>query len=50
LGNGGSPQSAEGVVSDPGNADTPYKVRLEWVTEKGWKPVSVEQLDRNPYR
>lgn len=50
LGNGGSPQSAEGVVSDPGNADTPYRVKLEWVTEKGWKPVSVEQLDHNPYR
>lgn len=50
LGNGGSPHSAEGVVSDPGNADTPYKVRLEWVTERGWKPVSVEQLDSNPYR
>lgn len=50
LGNGGSPQSAEGVVSDPGNADTPFKVRLKWVTEKGWKPVSVEQLDSNPYR
>lgn len=50
LGNGGDHLSAEGVVSTPQHASTPYRVRLEWVTEKGWKPVSVEQLENNPYR
>src|SRR5690554_4306688 len=42
LGNGGDHQSAEGYVSDYATRDTPYKVRLEWVTNEGWMPVSVE--------
>lgn len=50
LGNGGDHLSAEGYVSDSVNKDTPYKVRLQWVTNRGWKPVSVEQLNENPYR
>lgn len=50
LGNGGDHQSAEGYVSDSVNQDRPYKVRLEWVPNRGWKPVSVEQLNENPYR
>ncbi|MGO4887369.1 YrrS family protein [Anaerobacillus sp. MEB173] len=44
LGNGGSPQSAEGIVSTYENRNTPYKVRLEWVEHQGWKPVSVEVI------
>lgn len=48
--NGGDHQSAIGTVSNYENRATPYEVRLEWVTNEGWMPVSVEQLDHNPYR
>lgn len=48
LGNGGNLQSAVGIVSTHATKNTPYQVRLEWVPEKGWKPVSVEQLTENP--
>lgn len=49
LGNGGDHQSAVGIVSTGETKNTPLKVRLEWVTNRGWKPVSVEELDENPY-
>jgi hypothetical protein len=49
VGNGGDHQSAVGYVSDAATRTTPYKVRIEWVTNEGWMPVSVEQLDENPY-
>ncbi len=49
VGNGGDHQSAVGVVADAATRTTPYKVRLEWVTNEGWMPVSVEQLDENIY-
>ncbi|MFA9557142.1 YrrS family protein [Evansella sp. AB-rgal1] len=49
LGNGGDLQSAVGYVATT-NHDNPYKVRLEWVENKGWMPVSVEQVEGNPYR
>ncbi|UOE95585.1 YrrS family protein [Alkalihalobacillus sp. LMS39] len=48
LGNGGNLQSAVGIVSTFENKNTPYEVRLEWVTNEGWQPVSVEQLSSNP--
>lgn len=47
--NGGDHKSAVGTVSDYSTRTTPYKVRLEWVTNEGWMPVSLEQLDENPY-
>lgn len=49
VGNGGNHQSAVGVVADAATRSTPYQVRIEWVTNEGWLPVSVEQLDRNPH-
>lgn len=47
--NGGDHQSAVGYVSTYENQNTPYQVRIEWVTNRGWKPVSVTQLSENPY-
>lgn len=49
VGNGGNHESAVGVVANYSNRTTPYKVRIEWVTNEGWKPVSVEQLQENIY-
>lgn len=49
LGNGGDHLSAVGYVSTSETEETPFKVRLEWVTNRGWKPVSVEQVLENPY-
>lgn len=49
LGNGGDHKSVVGTVSDIANEDQPYEVRLEWVERKGWKPVSVQQLEKNKY-
>lgn len=49
VGNGGNHQSAVGVVADAATRSTPYQVRLEWVPNEGWMPVSVEQLDSNPH-
>ncbi|ADU29805.1 YrrS family protein [Evansella cellulosilytica] len=49
VGNGGDHVSAVGYVSTWENRNTPYKVRLEWVTNEGWMPVSVEVVDENPY-
>lgn len=48
LGNGGDHKSAVGVVSVNETKQTPYRVRLEWVDYRGWKPVSVERLETNP--
>ncbi|MCD8501437.1 MAG: YrrS family protein [Bacillaceae bacterium] len=47
--NGGDHQSAIGTVSNHANKNKPYKVRIEWVTNKGWMPVEVEVLEENPY-
>ncbi|WP_349407963.1 DUF1510 family protein [Pseudalkalibacillus sp. SCS-8] len=43
IGNGGSPNTAKGIVSKASNKDNPYVVMLEWVDGEGWKPVSVER-------
>ncbi|MDQ0254292.1 hypothetical protein J2S74_001667 [Evansella vedderi] len=48
IGNGGDHESAVGIVSDYANRKTPYEVRIEWVTNEGWMPVSVNQLEENP--
>lgn len=47
--NGGDQKSAVGTLSTPENSNTPYQVRIEWVTNEGWMPVSVERLNSNPY-
>lgn len=49
IGNGGDHKSAIGIVSDSANASTPFRVRIEWVTNEGWMPVEVEVVDENPY-
>ncbi|RXI99965.1 DUF1510 family protein [Anaerobacillus alkaliphilus] len=49
VSNGGDHQSAVGIVSDSNNRNTPYQVRIEWVTNEGWMPVSVEKLTENPF-
>lgn len=49
LENGGAPNLARGVVSTSMTKETPYEVKLEWVTNEGWKPVEVNVLDQNPY-
>ncbi|MBU9713350.1 YrrS family protein [Evansella tamaricis] len=50
VNNGGDMQSVEGWVGAWEHRDNPYKVRLEWVTNEGWVPVSVEEQDENPFR
>lgn len=47
--NGGDHQSAVGYVSTYEKQNTPYEVRIEWVTNRGWKPVSVNQLSENRF-
>lgn len=42
--NGGSPQKAEGIVSDK-SKDKKFKVYLEWVDGEGWKPVKMDVLE-----
>ncbi|WLD92182.1 YrrS family protein [Alkalihalobacillus sp. AL-G] len=44
IGNGGSAQTAKGVVSTASNKENPYVVMLEWVAGEGWKPTSVERV------
>ncbi len=41
LGNGGDAQSAVGTVS--GDDGQKYEVRIEWVENRGWKPIYVEE-------
>lgn len=43
LKNGGSPQSAIGIVSSKDKAEK-YRVYLEWVDDKGWQPVKMDIL------
>ena len=47
--NGGNHQSAVGTVSNRENRNKPYEVRIEWVTNEGWLPVSVIQLEENRF-
>ena len=41
--NGGSPQKSIGIVSSKDKVEK-YRVYLEWVDEKGWKPVKMDVL------
>ena len=42
--NGGSPQKSIGIVSTKDKVQK-YRVYLEWVDEKGWKPVKMDVLN-----
>lgn len=42
--NGGSPQKSIGIVSTKDKVEK-YRVYLEWVDEKGWKPVKMDVLN-----
>ncbi|TDL34466.1 DUF1510 family protein [Jeotgalibacillus sp. S-D1] len=44
IGNDGSPQKSVGTVSESGKPNEKYRVYLEWVDQKGWKPVKMEKL------
>lgn len=41
IGNGGDPQKAKGKVKSKDDPNTIYHVLIEWVDEKGWKPIEV---------
>ncbi|WP_404428795.1 YrrS family protein [Sutcliffiella horikoshii] len=43
LGNGGSEHSSVASIKDKSTGEN-FKVYLEWVTNKGWKPTKVEQV------
>ncbi|WP_078379603.1 YrrS family protein [Sutcliffiella halmapala] len=43
LGNGGSEHHAIASIKDKASGES-FKVYLEWVTGKGWKPLKVEQV------
>nr|WP_269151651.1 YrrS family protein [Sutcliffiella horikoshii] len=43
LGNGGSEHLAVASIKDKSTGEN-FKVYLEWVTNKGWKPTKVEQV------
>ena len=43
LKNGGSPQQSVGIISTKDKVDK-YRVYLEWVDEKGWKPAKMDIL------
>ena len=42
--NGGNPQKSIGIVSTKDKVEK-YRVYLEWVDEKGWKPVKMDVLN-----
>lgn len=41
IGNGGDPQRAQGKIKSKDDPNTIYHVLIEWVDEKGWKPIEV---------
>lgn len=43
LGNGGSEHSSVASIKNKSTGEN-FKVYLEWVTNKGWKPTKVEQV------
>ncbi|WLV23641.1 YrrS family protein [Aciduricibacillus chroicocephali] len=40
-------QQVQATVSSKSNENKTYRVNLEWVDGKGWKPVKVEELKKN---
>ncbi|MBM6619677.1 DUF1510 family protein [Bacillus suaedaesalsae] len=47
IGNGGSPNHAQGVVSTKDKKYV-YRVQMEWVKGEGWKPSKLETLNQVP--
>lgn len=47
IGNGGSPQHAQAVVSTKDRKYV-YRVQMEWVKNEGWKPTKLETLNEVP--
>jgi len=47
--NGGAPDLVTGTVSTYENKNTPYQIKLQWVTNEGWMTVDLVQLNENPY-
>ncbi|WP_234969333.1 YrrS family protein [Bacillus massilinigeriensis] len=43
LGNNGGPNSAVGTIKTLDTGEI-YRVSIEWVDKKGWKPVKVEKM------
>jgi hypothetical protein len=43
LGNGGSEHHSVASIKNKASGEN-FKVYLEWVTGKGWKPTKVEQV------
>lgn len=41
LENGGSPDKSKGIISEKETPNDKYDVMLQWVTNKGWEPISV---------
>jgi len=46
IGNGGSPQKAIGTITNKAQTET-YRVYIQWIEDKGWKPSKVEVLKEN---
>ncbi|MFB1080589.1 YrrS family protein [Jeotgalibacillus sp. JSM ZJ347] len=44
VGNNGGPQKAVVEVSSPSAGAAEFRVQMEWVDQKGWKPVKVDEL------
>ncbi len=49
LQNGGAPDLAIGTVSTYEFRNSPLQVHLKWVSNEGWMPIKVFQLDHNSY-
>ncbi|TFE01076.1 YrrS family protein [Jeotgalibacillus salarius] len=44
VGNDGGPQKSVVEVSSSAGGQAEYRVHMEWVDKKGWKPVKVDEL------
>ncbi len=47
--NGGEPQKAIGTIESNDRTEI-YRVYIQWVDEKGWKPTKIEELKENDKR
>lgn len=48
LGNAGGADQSEAIITTK-DQNQVYKVQMTWVTNEGWMPTSVNELDQNPY-
>ncbi|TLS39304.1 YrrS family protein [Pseudalkalibacillus caeni] len=47
IGGNGGPQLSYVDVNPAGVSDWIYRVEMEWIDGQGWKPVSVNKMDRS---